>query len=193
MKHLLTDMPARGQRIKDYRFSATDRLFFDANIWLLIVGTFTPPLDHRVKTYSNALKRARDAGARIEIDAIVMGEFINRCLRDEYNLLYGIGEVRSDFKSYRASATYAASVRAVSAAAQQILTYCHPVEEAFAHCDLTALLTQFGAGQSDWSDELIIALCQARDLTLVTDDSDFLDSGLRILTRNPTYFARRGD
>jgi predicted nucleic acid-binding protein len=136
------------------------------------------------------LKRAHAAGSSLHIDIVVLGEFVNRCLRLEHRMLRSYDAVDWDYKVYRASPEYAASVVQVSRNALSILSYCRPIESGFSRCNLTALLGRFGAGQSDLSDEFIVATCQREGYTLVTDDADFVHSDLKILTRNARYFSR---
>ena len=183
-------MNVSGHRIKAWKFDSTQRLFFDTNIWLFIYGAYNAPDDSRIKTYSNALRRARDAQATIYTGSIVMGEFINRSLRDDYAFHHPPSAGRTQYKSYRNSAEYAASARAVAINARAILNDCQRIEGAFASCDIEAELSRLESGQTDWSDQMIVALCRDRELILVTDDGDFGDSGLTILTRNPVYFPR---
>lgn len=183
-------MNVSAQRIKGFSFQPEHRLFFDTNIWLFLYGASNAPDDQRVKTYSNAFKRAKNARATIEIDGTVLGEFINRGLRDDYAFHHPPQPGRTDFKTYRQSPEYAASARAVAVSARTILAQCERVESAFAHCDIETELANLEQGQTDWSDQMIVALCRERDLILVTDDGDFGDSGLTILTRNSVYFSR---
>jgi hypothetical protein len=181
-------MRSDGRRIKDHRFTSDDKLFFDANIWIFIFGPNAEPDNNSVKTYSNALNRARKAGSRIEIDLVVLSEFVNRCLRLDYNQLRDYKIIRDDFKTYRKTPEYAASVAVVANNARKILSLCQLIESDFTHCDHNAILTRLGAAQSDLNDEFIVSLCQRRGLMLVTDDGDYLDSELTILTRNSVYF-----
>jgi predicted nucleic acid-binding protein len=181
-------MATLAHRIKGYQFTANDRLFFDTNIWIILFGPPGEPGDTRAKTYSNAFKKAREAGSTLVIDVLVLSEFVNRSLRLEYNQLRAYGEADDDYKRYRASQEYAASVRQVARTAEQILSFCQPVESGFTSCDLTSLLMSFASSQSDLNDQFIVEICRRHNLLLLTDDGDFQDSGLTILTRNSSYF-----
>ena len=181
-------MNVSAHRINGFSFEKEQPLFFDTNIWIFIYGAYNTPGDQRVKTYSRAFKRAKTAESTIFIDSVVVGEFINRGVRDDYGFHHPPSSGRINFKAYRQTPEYAASARAVASSVRSILAQCHRIESAFASCDIDAELVKFESGQTDWSDQMIVALCRERNLTLVTDDGDFGESGLTILTRNPVYF-----
>lgn len=183
-------LTASPHRIKSWKFAPAQRLFFDANIWIAIFASSTIPGDTRTKVYSNALKRAKAAEATIFIDSVVISEFINRSVRLQYNLLTEFGAFTGSFKAFRATPEYEAIALQVAIDCRNILADCKRIESAFASCDIEAELAHFESGQTDWSDQMIVALCRQHNLILVTDDGDFGDSGLTILTRNSAYFAR---
>ncbi len=181
-------MNISAQRVNSFQFEKEQQLFFDTNIWIFIYGAHNTPGDQRVKTYSRALKRAKNAGATIFIDGVVVGELINRGVRDDYAFHHPPQPGRMNFKTYRQTPEYAASARAVASSVRAILRQCQLVESVFASCDIETELSGFESGQTDWSDQMIVALCHEHNLILMTDDGDFGESGLIILTRNPVYF-----
>ena len=72
-------MIPRVMKVSDYEFTAKDRLFLDANIWLhlLCPPAQKPEASHSVKVYSEAFADILKAGSRIYIDVLVISGFIN--------------------------------------------------------------------------------------------------------------------
>ncbi|MGE3978887.1 MAG: PIN domain-containing protein, partial [Nitrospira sp.] len=64
-------MPEVPRPIDRYRFTPSDKLLLDANIWLFIYSPQYRPTDRRAKVYSTALKRMLEARSTILIDAVV--------------------------------------------------------------------------------------------------------------------------
>jgi len=65
-------MPGTIRRLSTYRFRETDRLLFDANIWLFLYSPQYGPNDNRVRIYSAALKSVLAAHSPIFIDTLVL-------------------------------------------------------------------------------------------------------------------------
>ncbi len=57
-------------------------------------------------------------------------------------------------------------------------------ESGFASIDFTALIDEFELGLSELNDQVLIELCKAKGLKLVTHDSDFKGRNLMLLTAN---------
>jgi len=51
--------------------------------------------------------------------------------------------------------------------------------------DLNQSLIDFQTGGIDFNDALLVDICKKRNLKLMTNDSDFQDVGIEILTTNP--------
>lgn len=176
-------MPATVRRLSTYRFRQTDRLFFDANVWLYVYSPQYAPSDRRVRTYSDAFKRALAAQVTIFIDGLVLSEFINAWARFEYNKLSPQTKPK-DFKTYRNSAAFAYVAKAVADACRRILRHATRIESCFTSLDIGAVLSDYAAGKMDFNDQIIAELCRERGFTLVTHDGDLKGSTLNILTEN---------
>lgn len=176
-------MPERARPIERHTFNPSDKLLFDANIWLFIYSPQYRPTDRQAKTYSTALKRMLDAGCTIFLDALVLSEFVNILGRLAYNRL-PVSQRPSDFKAFRNSSAFKATAKNIADSCNRVLQVVTRIESGFASCDPVDLLDQYEAGRSDINDLLLAHLCRTHALTLVTDDADFRMSGLPILTAN---------
>lgn len=175
---------SKAQDINGYRFSKTDKLFFDANIWLYVYGPQGNPGDPKARTYSGALANAMRAGSLILADVLVVSEFINRFARLEHQALYVVGKAPQDFKQFRNSPAFQPVAQAIVAAVRKILKLAARTESDFAAVDINALLTEFEGGGYDFNDQVLARLCLSQNLKLVTHDGDFKKAGIDILTAN---------
>lgn len=180
-------MPTETHRIGSYDFAPDDALFLDTNIWFYIYAPQAPD-DWKTRVYSKALEKILKARSRIFIDALVLSEFINRYARFAYNLTKDAGS-KLDFKGYRRSAAFKPVAKDIETSVRRILRHCQRAESNFSACDLDRLLTEFGQGDSDFNDQLMLELCKANGLTLITHDGDFKNCGVTVLTANKGLLA----
>lgn len=177
-------MPERIRPIDSYTFIASDKLLFDANVWLFLYSPQYREPDQREKAYSTALKRMLDARCAVFIDAIVLSEFVNVLARLAYNSMPARSRP-SDFKAFRQSSSFKPVAKSITDSCRHIFRIARPIESSFPSLDLDDLLQQYESGRRDLNDLLLAHLCRIQSLTLVTDDGDFHGSGLVILTANP--------
>ncbi len=181
---------ARAHRIEDWQFSPDDRLFFDTNIWMLLLGVQGDPQSTSVGLYSAAYKRILRAGCPILTDTLVLAEFTNAALRVRHELAVRFMEADPDFKRFREGEDFADVASQVSYDVRQILEQTQ-VFPAVTPPDWEAVLRELEKGARDLNDELIVAQCLVQNAFLVTNDRDFLGADVEILTANPVYFRRR--
>ncbi len=177
-------MPGAIHRLSTYHFRATDRLFFDANIWLFLYGRQHGPTDSRVRVYSAALKQILTAHSRIFIDVLVLSEVINRMARFPYNKMPASTRPK-DFKTYRSSAAFKPVAKDIADTCRRILRYAARIENEFSSIDVEAVLRNYETGRMDFNDFVLAELCRAKGLAFVTDDGDLRGLPLTILTENP--------
>ncbi len=177
-------MPERHiYRIDQYHFKKSDKLLLDANVWLLLYSPQYRPDDVRVRTYSSAFRDMGKAKSRIFIDAIVLSEFVNALARFAFQILPP-QQKSADFKSFRRSSRFRPVAKTIAAACRKVLVFCTQIESHFVPLNIDVLLGQYEGGASDLNDLLLANLCKSRNLTLGTDDGDFRESGLKVLTAN---------
>jgi len=178
-----------AQNIDRYRFRPSDELLFDANIWLFLYGP-SRPSHPKVAIYSGAFKQILAAKIRVFLDVLVLSEFVNRYARIRHNLLARqLSGIPQDFKQFRNTSFFKSIAQDIAADTKQILGNCTPVESGFATLDLDTLTTEFAAGNSDFNDLVLAELCRSKRFKLVTDDGDFKNKAITILTANPKLLA----
>jgi predicted nucleic acid-binding protein len=171
--------------ITSYAFAETDKLFFDANIWMYVYGPQGAPTDHKSRIYSTALANAIHAKSNIFTDVLVISEFINRFARIEHQTLFRTGLAPQDFKQFRNSQDFQSIAQAITAAVRNILKFAVRLESGFSSIDINVLLTEYETVPSDFNDQILIELCVVNSLQLITHDFDFKGKNVNILTANP--------
>ena len=182
--------PARPGRFRpdQYDFQEGDALFFDTNIWLFLLDPFGDPSDSRIVAYSAAYKRILKARCALFTDDTVVGEFINRALKlgHEADIRHGLAD--PSWKRYRTSDEFGYSLERTTALANEILSACQLLH---ADPDWPQILSDMKQRQRDLNDEILVRICQHHDLILVTDDGDFTQADLDIISANSAFFRRR--
>jgi len=158
-------------------------VLFDANVWLYIYDP-TGNRDQRLQsTYTLALRRIRSVRGRIFLDVLVLSEFINTFSRFIYNELPQVRKP-ANFKTFRDSARFKPVAAKIARKAEKILDKCELTESGLTSVNLRGIVREYAAGESDFNDQMLAELCKAKELILVTHDTDFSGDNLTILTAN---------
>lgn len=176
-------MKAMGNKaisVENYPFTAEDELLLDTNIWLFVYGPQKPG-NRKVRTYSRAFANILNAHSRIYIDVLVVSEFINAYARLKWNVM---GKPHGNFKKFRKSRNFKPIAQGIAADIRCVLQHCRRVENGFETLAIDNLITKFERGNSDFNDQVIAELCRRKHLKLVTDDGDFRDYDIPVVTAN---------
>ena len=179
----------RPERISDWEFSPDDRLFFDTNIWMLLLGVQGSPSDTKVQVYSSAYKQILKAKSVILTDSLVLAEFANAAMRVRHELAIRFSGAPTLLKDYRESDLYPDDAWAVGEYLSQIRAQTQ-VLSVEPPDDWATLNASFQTGARDFNDEMIVLQCRRQNAILVTNDRDFKGAGIRILSHNSSYFRR---
>ncbi len=167
--------------IGEHDFRQEEQLFLDTNIWLFVFGPQYPNRPE-VETYSSAFHRILDVECSIFIDVIVVSEFINAYSR----MLWKQTRPRrnSKFKDFRNSPQFEPMAQEVADETTRILSHCSRLDSQFDQLNMSDLICEYAQGGVDFNDQVIGNLCRTRNLTLITDDRDFRNQGISVLTAN---------
>lgn len=166
--------------ISSHSFSKNDLLFLDTNIWLSVYGPITY-IRRRASIYSNALRDIRTTGCSIFIDILVLSEFINAYAKWEY---HQSTQKNIHYKNFRKSSGFISIAKDIANNVRRIINQCTYCNYNFTNERMEELLIDFENGSLDFNDQIFTEICKNEGLVLVTDDGDFKDSGLTILTAN---------
>lgn len=180
-------MKNKAHDLATYTFSSGEKLLLDANVWLYL---FPAPSGKRYKfavSYSAALKNMMTAGAYLAMDALVLSEYLNQYCRIEWSALHKTTYPK--FKDFRQSAAYASVGAGAAVYARSILKLCTRHDHPFSASDVTKVLADFETGTCDFNDGLFVETCKKNGWKFVTNDSDFTNGGIEVLTSNPRLLS----
>jgi len=158
-------------------------LFFDTNVLLyLFGGGYAQP--KIVNAYTKIFRQCLTMKNTLCVDTLVLSEFINRCLRMEYDAYLqakGINKGVMSFKKFRSTPEGVGFSEGIELTVKDtILRHFTMVGKDFNHSDICSI----NLANADFNDELIIQICQEHKCVLVTHDADFSGANIDILTAN---------
>ena len=174
-------MKHKAVKVSRYKFTSEDKLFLDANIWLYLHGPHKPAPSGVVNIYSKTLRRILKAQSQIYIDVLVLSEFINRYARMKWELVKSNFD---EFRKFRNNPCFKPVAQGIAADAKRVLQHCSRIESGFSTLAIDDLLTDYATGNSDFNDQVITEICRSNGLTLITNDIDFKNKGIPVLTAN---------
>ena len=173
--------------VRHYNFTAQDKLFLDANIWLYLYGP-PKPRSYWRSIYTSTFNRILNANSQIYIDVLVVSEFINVYARTQWRTV--APHIRS-FKDFRSSTDFKPIAEDITAGIEQIMGYCVRIESSFTTLPMNNLLADYSSGNFDFNDQVMTAICKSNGFTLITNDSDFKTQEIPILTANQSLLANQ--
>lgn len=176
-----------------FRLNQIDKLkqaniFFDANIWLYIFCPLGNYKKHSIHEYSNFYKTLLEKRNKIFTDIIVLSEVINRWCRlgfDQYKKLQNKPEL--DYKKdYRKTKDFKELNETILDALSQALDFFEVCNKDYKSEDLTELIGNINSN-SDFNDQHIISLCIENRFYLLTNDGDFKNAKIPIISNNNIF------
>jgi hypothetical protein len=138
----------------------------------------------RERGYINAYNDVVSLGIPLRTNFAVISEYINRSLRS-YHRRSSYADL--DYKFFRDSGYGHACLQKIHDTLNaDILSEVLIVECPGDNAGISRLLV---IDRLDFVDRSIVAICGDRSYVLFTDDGDFRDSSIEVLTNNPVYFA----
>ena len=168
--------------LSSYSFSSDEQVLLDTNIWLYLYPAPMRPSYKFAAQYSKAFKALVSAEAQLVLDPMVLSEYLYRYTRIEFNANYK--SKYSNFKDFRNSSHFSKFASGVETFAKEILSVCQIHSIPANELDLDQALSAFSAGGEDFNDALLVDICKKRNLKLMTNDGDFQDGGIEVLTTN---------
>lgn len=177
--------------ISTYSPKQSDSFFFDNNIWIYLLYPLSKHDEKQQKIYSRFLNQVLSANSTIFINSIVLSEFINLCLRFDYNQWKKNPENISngnDFKrNYLGSSNYKEEVENITTIVGKIIDLTEKYPDNFTSINLSSVLNNLNF--IDFNDSYFIELFKGKDVKIVTHDADFFNPKfeVEILTANRNF------
>lgn len=170
--------------IISFQPKAGEKYLFDTNV---LIKIFYPTLGSRNNApYIKMYEKLVTAKSTLLISSIHISEFINRCIRFQFDLYRGSHPDIKDFKhDYRNTDDYRECMKAIlEIVTTDILSvFCKMNDNFQTMSDKRLFLYGFSY---DFNDALISEMCRQEKCALVTDDSDYINfsDNLTIVTNN---------
>ncbi len=178
-------MAARYE-IRDLERLAARNFFFDTNILLYLFYSHT--VDWASRAYSNLYMNMLNRHINMYIDNTVLSEFINRILRIEYEAK--MRTLTADnvvpFKKFRDTSEGEEAVEHANSLVKNILKYVMVDGEIMDKMDIQSILI---VDSLDYNDKVIEHLCEHKGYILVTNDTDFKQSSIDILSAHRGFYG----
>lgn len=159
------------------------KIFLDANILIYLFGFGTYSSANWEDQYANLYTKLNNQNNIFVVDYIVISEFVNRAIRIEYdNYLISNNLDRSTFKykDYRNSLDGKEALKDIYLTLEDdILTDYEVIEKSYSKDDLMLMCK---VDEFDFSDKAIIKICEDNNLILLTNDTDFKNSSIDIIS-----------
>jgi predicted nucleic acid-binding protein len=168
---------ATNYKLQDYAHLSGKNVFVDANI---LIYLFWPTGQHSFESnYARVFRNLLRQGNNLYVDFLVVSEVVNRVLRIEHQK----SNSSQNFKDFRNSQVGKDVISDIYLIVQNnILSRFEVVGKSFNNSDIEGFLI---VDQLDFVDKATVSICSENDLVLLTNDRDFKNSGLDILTGNP--------
>ncbi len=180
-------MKNKAWALSQYTFTDRDIILLDTNIWLEL---FPGPSDSRLfseSPYRDAFKRLKAAKSELVLDPLVLSEYLNTYTRIEYKALFQ--PKYSNFKQFRKSGDFCSAGQGAVTFAHNMLKIATMCDCSYSTFDVGAALSEFEIGGIDFNDSLIAENCRQNNWKLMTNDGDFIQGGIEVITANIKLIA----
>lgn len=168
---------AANYKLQDFSQLADRSVFVDANV---LIYLFWPTGQFSFEqNYAHVFRNLLRQGNNLFIDFLVVSEVINRVMRIEHQKL----SPSMRFKDFRNSQDGKDVVEDIFIIIKNdVLSRFNVVGKSFDKYEIERFIN---VDELDFVDKAIASICTENNLVLLTNDKDFKNSGLDILTGNP--------
>lgn len=175
---------AANYRLQDFAQVAGRDIFVDANVLLYL---FWPTGQHNFeKNYARVLRNLLHQQNILYVDFLVISEVVNRAIKAEYEkfrLTHTLTKTALKYKDFHNSQDGQSAMKDIYIVVKNdILSHFNVIGKSFSQQDIEKILIVDELG---FVDKGIASICLEHNFVLLTNDRDFKNSGLDILTGNP--------
>lgn len=177
-------MPNRYE-INDIPSLKGRKIFIDANI---IIYLFWPTAStYWENAYASIFSGLLKQNISISLDFIVISEAVNRAIRIEYEKHLQENNIKKEtlkFKEYRDSEAGRQTLEDIyQVISEKVLNKFLVTGKIFTKTEIESYLS---VDCLDFNDKAIISLCKENNFIFLTNDKDFVNADIDILTSNPS-------
>lgn len=180
------------EKLEEFKLTDDCSFLLDTNV---LIKVFYPAMvDTKSKAYVDFYQKLIQKKKTIYITGIQVSEFVNRCIRFQFDLYRNDHPQIQDFKrDYRDTDDYQDSMDAIMEIVSDILTQFVQLSDNFQKIPKDALLKKVYS--YDFNDAMIAMMCKNSASVLVTDDKDYINfvSDISMVTNNPQLLLFRSN
>jgi len=155
-----------------YKIDSRDKVFIDTNILIFLFSpSFVNSHRYQVDKYSAVFSLLVENKCVLYINSHVISEFINRCLRIDFDNNFNSEKNKNYKKDYRNSAEYLKTIQIVLKQLKKFLKLAKHINDDFESFDITNAYNT--TKESDFNDLIIADTVRSNNLKLFSDDRDF--------------------
>jgi predicted nucleic acid-binding protein len=157
-----------------YKIDKNEKVFIDANILIFLFSPdFVSSREYQVDKYSKILELLITNNNELYINSLVISEFINRCLRIDFEKNFQDRNRTKDFKrDYRDSDSYVKTLRIIKKEIKKFLKLnVKQIHDDFDKVNIIEELDRLD--KLDFNDLMIVKSIEIYGLKLLSDDGDF--------------------
>lgn len=151
-----------------------DKIFIDTNILIFLFSpTFVESEKWQIDKYSEIFLNLIENKNKLYINSVVISEFINQCLRIDFNKHYNTSGTKDFKRNYRKSDEYKNTLRIILNQLKKILKKTIKIDDNFSKFDT---IEEYKISINiDFNDLIIAKTVIDNDFKLLTNDGDFKD------------------
>lgn len=158
-----------------YKINSNDNVFLDTNILIFLFSpSFVSSKEYQVDTYSKIFEKLIENNSAMYINSIVISEFLNRCLRIDFNKNFQNNSNTKDYKiDYRGSVEYQKTLATLLKELNKMFNVfkIKQLDDRFSNFDT---ITEFkNSTELDFNDLIIARNVIDNGFKLLSDDGDF--------------------
>jgi len=157
-----------------YKIDKNDRVFIDTNILIFLFSPdFVSSSDYQIDKYANIYSKLLEKKCELFINSHVVSEFINRCLRIDFEKNFQDEKKTKNFKKdYRGSSQYKETLSIILKELNKFMSLnVSQIDDSFSSFDINSEYKE--NDNSDFNDLIIARNVIDNKLKLLSDDRDF--------------------
>jgi len=169
-------------KLEDYTKIRERDIFVDANV---LIYLFWPTGSHFFeRSYAHLFRNLLRQGNKLFVDIFIISEVINRVIRTEHKK----NNPASEYKEFRKSSIGRRALNDVYIIIKNyVLNHFQVIGKNFNCMEISSFLI---VDELDFVDKVIMSVCKENNLVLLTNDADFKNSDLDIISGNPKIFDK---
>lgn len=160
-----------------YVVNENDKVFIDTNILIFLFSpSYVNSSYDQVDKYSAVFSKLIANKCELYINSHVVSEFINRCLRIDFDNNFNINQDKNYKRDYRGSEEYLKTIKIVLKELKKFLKLANHINDDFVSFDISTAYES--TKENDFNDLIIADTVKKNNLKLLSDDRDFKEIGI---------------